>query len=289
MSACGGAQRGEPVTAEGLGTSVTEEARGEGRADAAGSVGITVAEAGRMKEWQQKRREPDKDSVLYKRRMTSREHDRMTTRAVLDTLSPHERQQLVALEAELIAAINRLRAQPSAYVDTLREARTMYQGPVFAVPGYPNVRTKEGLAAIEDAAAMATAAAPTQALARSPGMTAAARGHAVSLDDRGGLVHDSRDGSGPHERLDLYGRVEGMFAENIAAVYADAELMLLDMFIDDGVESRVHRFNLLGEMFTAVGVGCAPHRDYQVVCVINLAERFREDDDLDTWIVAGAN
>jgi uncharacterized protein YkwD len=40
------------------------------------------------------------------------------------------------------------------------------------------------------------------------------------------------------------------------------------------VETRVHRYNMIGPMLRLIGVGCAPHPTHAVVCVMDLAESY---------------
>jgi uncharacterized protein YkwD len=191
-------------------------------------------------------------------------------------LAPHVIEAMEALEAALIEELGLMRSNPAAYMDVLSEFRTMYRGQVVTVPGYMAVRTHEGVAAVDDAIAMAGATPPMPKLTRSPGLSRSARAYAFQLGHETSLGRGNDDSITLHGRLDAYGRVDGMFAENVGAVYRDARLMLLELFVDDGVDTRVHRYNMIGSMFRVVGVGCAPHPKYDVVCVMDFAESYRE-------------
>ncbi len=193
------------------------------------------------------------------------------------------RVMLDELEAGLVEQVNRLRVDPAGYVVTLDEFRSLYRGQVVEVPGVVAVRTREGTAAVDEARAHALGAAAVDAVVRSAGLSHAARAHAFWLSERGQLAHGDSRSASPYLRMALYGRAEGMYAEIIGAVYRDPELMIVELFVDDGVESRVHRFNLMGEMFRVIGVGCAPHERYQVVCVLDFAEAYYDD----TVVAAG--
>ena len=169
-----------------------------------------------------------------------------------------------------------MRRDPAGYVAVLSEFRTLYRDNVVTVPGHMAVRTREGALAVDDAIAVAGSTTPTMSLVRSPGLTQSARAYAYQLGHETKLGRGSDDSIMLHGRMDAYGRVNGMFAENVGAVYRDARLMLLELFVDDGVETRVHRYNMIGSMFRVVGVGCAPHPTYDVVCVMDFAESYRE-------------
>ncbi|WP_428265247.1 CAP domain-containing protein [Haliangium sp.] len=276
---CGGAQPPADPAHSSHGINRVAAARGDGANPEAPSsqLGIPVAEGAILEQHLEAKREAEMERPGAKEREHARTGARARTDALVETLPPATRRGLAALEEALVAEINELRRDPAGYRDALTHFGAMYQGDILVVPGYPSVRTKEGKVAVDDALAMLEWAPAAPALTRSPGLTEAARGHAAYLHDTNTLGHGGHDGAAPHDRMDLYGRVQGLYAENIAALYRDAELMILDLLVDDGVETRVHRFNLLGETFTTVGVGCAPHPAHEVVCVIDFAEIYTDE------------
>jgi uncharacterized protein YkwD len=199
--------------------------------------------------------------------------------AALDSSSAaSELEALRALEDAIVDELNRLRSNPPAYAEDLAGFGKLYRGDTVTVPGYMAVRTREGTAAVDDAIAVITSIEPMPPVTRSPGLSRAARAYAYRLGHDGVLSHGG-DSASPHDRMALYGRVRGMFAENVGAVYREARLMVLEQFVDDGVESRVHRYNMIGPMFRVVGVGCSPHPRYDVVCVMDFVEAYHEARD----------
>lgn len=229
--------------------------------------GVDVARVARARREVRRRERPDPAARA--------EADRAN--ATLDTsLTASEREALRALEDAIVAELNRLRSDPPAYAGDLAAFGKLYRGDTVTVPGYMGVRTREGTAAVDDAIAVVTSIEPMAPLTRSPGLSRAARAYAYRLGHEGVLVRG--DETSPHDRMALYGRVRGMFAENVGAVYRDARLMILEQFVDDGVESRVHRYNLIGPMFRIAGVGCSPHPKYDVVCVMDFVEAYHEGD-----------
>jgi uncharacterized protein YkwD len=229
--------------------------------------GVDVQRQAERRRAQRERQKPDP---------RARAASEQANQELKSSLAPHEQQAMHALEEALVAELNRMRTTPAAYAAELQRFRNMYRGEIVTVPGYMSVRTREGTAAVDEAIDTIQSTAPMARLARSPGLSKSARAHAYRLGNESRLAREDADVIMLHKRLDSYGRVRGMFAENIGAVYRDAGLMLLELFVDDGVETRVHRFNMLGPMFRLVGVGCAPHPKYDVVCVIDLVESFDE-------------
>jgi uncharacterized protein YkwD len=237
---------------------------GEGPAAA---EGVQLQRWSKMRRAERERRQPDSQA-----RVQAEEANQERA----STLPPHELEAMEALEDELVEELNRMRSDPAAYTAVLSEFRTLYRDQIVTVPGHMAVRTREGVAAVDDALAVAESTAPMAKLERSDGLTRAARAYAYRLGHESKLGRGDDDSITLHRRMDAYGRVNGMFAENVGAVYRDAKLMLLELFVDDGVETRVHRYNMIGPMFRVVGVGCAPHPTYDVVCVIDFAESYRE-------------
>ena len=102
----------------------------------------------------------------------------------------------------------------------------------------------------------------------------AARLHARDLGPRGALTHVGADGRRLSERLERLGTWHGLIAENIGTLEEDPRQVVIQLLVDDGVPSRGHRHNLFNPDLHQAGVGLAPHRDYQVVTVIDYADSF---------------
>lgn len=231
--------------------------------------GVDMARIAKVRRAERERQKPDPKARAEAERAN----------AALDgSLPASELEALRALEGAVVDELNRLRSNPAAYADDLAGFSKLYRGDTVTVPGYMGVRTREGTAAVDDAIAVITSVEPMPSLTRSPGLSRAARAYAYQLGHQGVLT-PSGDNTSPHDRMINYGRVRGMFAENVGAVYREARLMILEQFVDDGVESRVHRYNIIGPMFRVVGVGCSPHPRYEVVCVMNFVEAYHEAAD----------
>lgn len=235
----------------------------------AAAEGVNVAHVARNLREVRKRRKPDPEGRAEADRANAA-LDRAATASELEALR--------ALEDAVVVELNRLRGDPVAYAGDLARFGKLYRDNTVTVPGYMGVRTREGTVAVDDAIAVVTSMKPVAPLTRSPGLSRAARAYAYRLGHDGVLSHGG-DSASPHDRMAVYGRVDGMFAENVGAVYREAGLMILEQFVDDGVESRVHRYNMIGPMFRVVGVGCSPHPRYDVVCVMNFVEAYHEAEE----------
>ncbi len=171
--------------------------------------------------------------------------------------------------------MNRLRRNPKRYVKALRRYRGFFRGNLLHLPKSDvPLMTQEGPAAVNEAIAVARRTKPIRALTLSPALSRAAREHARELGRDGTMSHASRNGASPFDRMDRYGKVRGRSGENIGTGQSGADIAVIDLFVDDGVPSRGHRRNMLDPRFAVVGVGCAPHRAYGVICVMDFVEAF---------------
>ena len=74
----------------------------------------------------------------------------------------------------------------------------------------------------------------------------------------------------------LHGELKGAYAESISAGYSNGALVVMQLLVDDGQSDRAHRTHLLAPMFTTVGVACARHASYDVVCVLDYAQEHKQ-------------
>jgi uncharacterized protein YkwD len=179
-------------------------------------------------------------------------------------------------EQEIAAELNRLRTRPRQYAARLRAQRRFYRGKLLSFPGETPLRTREGAAALEQAIRALRRQKPLSPLRWSTGLYRAAREHARDIGKRGSLDHRGADGSAPHQRIARHGEWSGHSGENLDFGSRDPERVIMHLLVDDGVPDRGHRRNLLHPAFTHVGIACADHARFTAVCVMELAENYRE-------------
>ena len=184
---------------------------------------------------------------------------------------------LTTFEAGVAATINRLRRDPTGFTAALEQYRRYYVDTYIYLPGLDApILTTEGVPAVDEAIAVARRARPRPALRMSPGLSRAARAHAFEIGRAGTVDHNGRDGSEPLQRMQRHGRVTGLAGENIGTGWGSSAVMVMSLFVDDGIRGRGHRVNLLELGYHAVGVGCGPHSRFGTVCVLDFADDFRE-------------
>ena len=181
-----------------------------------------------------------------------------------------------AQAGDVLAEIDRVRADPASAVPDLERMRGVMRGDLLELPGRVPIRTEEGAAAVDDAIAALRAAKPSSPLRPSPGMDAAAREHADDLGRSGRTGHVGHDGSHASDRLERHGAWEGSSGEAVAFGSGTARDVVLQLLVDDGVPGRGHRRLLLDPRYRVAGVACGPHPVYHQVCVIDVAAGFRE-------------
>jgi uncharacterized protein YkwD len=181
------------------------------------------------------------------------------------------------LSTQVLAEINLARTQPRTYAGFLLRFRSHFRGKSYPVPESTTlVQTGEGVTAVDEAIAFLTRVKPLQPLAWSDGLGEAAGELAEEQGRSGDTGHTGRQSRGMRERVEQHGKWSGRIGENIGYGPEDARSMVMQLIIDDGVPERGHRKNFFSAAFSTAGVACGNHSRYGSVCVIDLAEGFRE-------------
>ncbi|WP_254772106.1 CAP domain-containing protein [Sphingomonas sp. NFR04] len=176
-----------------------------------------------------------------------------------------------SLEDQVLDRINHLRENPAAYADRLRQLRPHFRGNTLYLPDRPRgLVTREGVDAVEEAIAFLELQAPLPPLSRAELLGLAARDHAVMQGALGTRGHFSPDGASPGDRVQRRGGGR-LVGEDISYGYADADEVVRQLVIDDGVPDRGHRELLFNRELRYAGVGCGSHSAYGHMCVIDVS------------------
>lgn len=175
------------------------------------------------------------------------------------------------LEDAVLERINFARQYPQRYAETLRVYRGYFDGAVVYLPGDAGgIVTREGVAAVDEAIAFLERQAPLPPLERAAILTATAADYAREQGEIGARGHVGRDGAGPGDRVRRHGG--GVYVgEGIAYGFADADGVVRQMIVDDGVANRGHRVLLFDRDFRFAGVGCGPHKGFDYLCVVDIS------------------
>ncbi len=176
-----------------------------------------------------------------------------------------------SLEDQVLERINHLRQNPAAYAERLRQLRAHFRGNTLYLPGRARGQiTREGVDAVEEAIAFLELQTPLPPLSRGELLGLAARDHVVVQGALGTRGHFSPDGASPGDRVERRGGGR-LVGEDISYGYADADDVVRQLVIDDGVPDRGHRELLFNRELRYAGVGCGSHSAYGHMCVIDVA------------------
>jgi Cysteine-rich secretory protein family len=177
-----------------------------------------------------------------------------------------------SFESAVLSEINRLRADPGAYADYLREYRGRIRGKVvFDADDNVVEMSNEGVRAVDEAIAALDRSLPVGRLQSGNVLSAAAADHAAWQATSGEIGHQAR-GQGPGERV--MARGGGRFvSEVISYGQKTPQDVVRQLVVDDGVPSRGHRHLLLSNEYRYAGVGCDSHPRWGAMCAIKLADQ----------------
>ncbi|MBY5991229.1 CAP domain-containing protein [Ferrimonas balearica] len=193
---------------------------------------------------------------------------------------------LSPIEAQVLSELNFARTEPQRYArEVLEPMRAHFRGTEIVEPPWRTrkpgvvqvVETQEGVQALEEAIDAMKAAQPVPALTPSYGLTLAARAYRKEQAKQGRIGHIGQDGSTPADRIERFGRWEGVAGENL--FYGDGDVqvgrfVVMALIIDDGVADRGHRHTIMEAGYTLVGIAFGPHPLYGGLCVQNFAAEF---------------
>jgi Ca2+-binding EF-hand superfamily protein len=186
------------------------------------------------------------------------------------------------LPEAVLAELNVCRANPSKYSDKLAATLKFYEGNVYSKPGSIPIETEEGPANIEDCIRQLKATRPLPAIKWSGVLAQAAQAHVDDIGPSGQMSHTGTDGSDPGERIERFGQWDGTIGENIDYGDTNAEDIVVNLLIDDGVQTRGHRTNILKSEHLFAGVAYGDHADMEHVCVIVFAQGISDGSTVST-------
>ncbi len=171
--------------------------------------------------------------------------------------------------------MNLARQHPDVYARYLEELRAHFRGDFLVLPGRTMLRTREGVAAIDEAIRFLQRARPIAPLIFSPGISLAAAEH-VADQAAGAFGHGGSDHSNPGDRMNRHGTWSALWGENISYGKATPRDVVIALIIDDGLRSRKHRKNIFNPAFNYAGAAFGPHARYRTVCSIDFAGGYVE-------------
>ncbi|EAR94566.1 SCP-like extracellular protein (macronuclear) [Tetrahymena thermophila SB210] len=178
------------------------------------------------------------------------------------------------LAREVFQEQNRVRTNPTSYIPYLQEMLTQFKGMVLHKPNEIPLRTNEGPGAVQDCINYLRSLKPLHPYQWDDNMTRAASDHANDIGPKGISNHTGSDGSSMSNRLERYGDWMGKIGENIDFGSKTARDIVLSLIIDDGVDNRGHRKNVLSPDFQKTGVACQKHAQWEICTVLDYASEY---------------
>ncbi len=212
-----------------------------------------------------------KDAILFDRPIFIQETQIPPNVFKIKTQNASNIPFLTQFEKELIDAINLLRYEPYLYIEKLEKKLSFYRGNQFVIPGEIVVNTKEGTKAVLEAIEVLKQTKPLPQLEIKKELCDSSKFHVNDTGPKGIVSHYSSNGLSPFDRISKFGNFKSV-GEVISFGFYDAEEIVLQFLIDDGVWDRGHRKALLQENFRYIGASCGSHKTYDFMCVVNFGE-----------------
>lgn len=161
-------------------------------------------------------------------------------------------------EKALLAEINTLRAKPASYIAAVEEEYAINAN--ILAP-------REGILLLREVTQTLINTPPLQPLKSALPLILAAKDHVDYLNSHSRYGHRGLNGSLPHERVARYSFHRQAVSENIGYGLKSARMLVVGLLLDDGIQNRGHRMNLLNPQNRSIGIGTAAHPMYPCVCV----------------------
>ncbi len=186
--------------------------------------------------------------------------------------SPSQEIDYESLSQEIFTEQNRVRTDPSSYIEKLERAKNFFREKIFRHPAEIPIETYEGVDGITNAIEFLKTQEPLSELKYSEELSNAAKDHAIDIGSKGLSSHEGSDGNGICERVEKYIEWDGAIAENLDFCYKYAENIVMNLIIDDGSKEKHQRSHLFNKDFQFCGVGCDKHKSFKICSVIIYAK-----------------
>jgi len=164
-------------------------------------------------------------------------------------------------EKEIIILVNKVRTNPPLFAKTYME-NIKDRGPYYR-ECYDQLLVWK----------------PQAILKPSKALHLAAKDHATDMGETGATGHKSSKGEDSATRVKRYGDFKGIYNgpwETCSYGYSKPLDIVLQLLVDDGVESRGHRLALMESAVHFMGTSIKPHKTYRFNCVIDFADSIED-------------
>jgi hypothetical protein len=181
---------------------------------------------------------------------------------------------LSKLEKEIIYEINKVRSNPNRYANEhLKPLLKSFDGFLMRLPDEDlPLFTEEGVLAVEDCIEYLKKCESLPMLSFDGGLFTAAQKHAKDMGERGLSGPGGTDGTSATDRLKAVCNFGKAF-ECMDFGFNNAQDIVVQLLIDDGVPTRGHRRNVMDPRYRLIGIKFYRHELWDWVTVINFADK----------------
>jgi len=182
-----------------------------------------------------------------------------------------------AEERAVVQEIAKIRKYPREFAKYLRSLGTHFEGTLWRLREHIPIRTEEGRAAVEEAAAFLEQVEPNPTpMTFSEGLHRAAQTHVLDQGPSGDTGHVGVTGSTMRQRIHAFGKPGSMWGEVINYGDETPRMTVIMLVIDDGVPDRGHRHNIFNGQFQVAGAAIGYHKGYGAMTVVDMADSFTD-------------
>lgn len=173
---------------------------------------------------------------------------------------------------QIIAEINFARSKPKEFAAKLKNYEQYFKGDILRIPGQTAIKTSEGFKAFKEAAETLENANPLGLLCINTHLTKIAE-DAFNIIDKSGDA-DVANNINLDDLISKYGQIAGQFSQAVDFGSSTAELVAVNLIVDDGDQNRGNRANILNPKFLIIGVANGKHKTFHHCTVITYARHF---------------
>ena len=182
---------------------------------------------------------------------------------------------LTVFEKNVILELNKVRSNPKKYGELyIKPILENIDGDSYSEPGKEEMIITEGIVVIRELYYVLSNMKNLPLLYPKPDLSLAAKEHVMDQGATGITGHFGSDNSSPSDRIKRQGSRTGNFFNTELILYGTnrADIIIMNILIDDNHPSRENRKNILDPDFDQIGVSVGVHKRYGTMCVINLAQ-----------------
>ena len=170
---------------------------------------------------------------------------------------------------------NQVRTNPQSFINILEKYKSYFNENILNKPSGP-IESIEGPIAYDEAVMFLKNQKPLPPLKLHTILSNIAEKHCYDVG-KGIYDHIGSDGKDPAQRIEQYIDWDIKCAESIEIGSNSAEEIMINLIVDDGVNSRGHRNNIFSSDFKYIGIACGLHSIHEICTVINYVAEIKEE------------